>query len=300
MVDVLQGMKGSYTVCGLVIESELELPELLPATGPADVHIVLGQTPDHLEAPTAQTPWYETAPGRFLLRVDGIAQFFVENGNRIVIDPHPQPRPEDLRVFLLHTVLAALLHQRDCLVLHGAVAVVDGKAVALVGHSSVGKTAIALTLYDRGYEIFGDEICAIKLHDGKPVVFPGIPQLNVWHDTLEKAGKEASLYQPIRWGIEKYAFPVAEHFGREPVVLGNIVFLRQHNRTDHAWESIKGAAGYERMMQNAYFIETVADKVNHFKIGAGIIKHTHLGQAAFNGHSSQMEQVTDFILKVLR
>jgi hypothetical protein len=293
-------MKKHYTAFGLTFEAEINLPELMPAAGPADVRIALGKVCGYLKKPAVKTPWYEVAPGQFLLRVDGIAAYYAENGNRIVIEPHPAAKPEDIRVFLWHTILAALLHQRDYLVLHGATVVVDGKAVALVGYSGVGKTAIALTLYDRGYNLLGDEICAIKLQDGKPVVFSGISQLHVWRDTLKKADKDVQRYRPIRQGIEKYAFPLREQFTQTQVELGNIVLLRQHKLTINEWESLKGAAGYEQMMRNAYFIETVADKAQHFKIGAAIIKNANLGSVTFNDRPYQVGKVTNFILKELK
>lgn len=293
-------MKKLYLTFGLVIESELELNELLPATGQADVQIMLGKAPDHLENPEVTTPWYEAAPGRFLLRVEGIARYYVESGELIIIEPHPAAQPEAIRVFLLHTVLAALLQQRDYLVLHGATAVVDGKAVVLVGNSSVGKTAIALTLFDRGYEIFGDEIGVIKLQEGKPVVVPGVPQLNVWGDTLKRADHDVERYQPIRQEIEKYAVPIHDQFGKSSVALGNIILMKQHNLVENAWEPLKGAAGFEQMLRNAYFVETVANQAQHFMIGAAIMQNTHLGRVTFNDQPYQVDKVTDFILGELR
>jgi hypothetical protein len=293
-------MKKLYSAFGLVIESELGLTELLPATGQADVQIMVGKAPDRLENPQVKTPWYEAAPGRFLLRVEGIAKYYVENGDRIVIEPHPAAQPETIRVFLLHPAVAALLQQRDYLVLHGAAAVVDGKAVVLVGNSSVGKTAIALTLFDRGYELLGDEICAIKLQEGKPVVVPGVPQLNVWRDTLKRADHDVERYQPIRQEIEKYAVPIHDQFGKSAVALGNIVLMKQHNLAANAWEPLKGAAGFEQLMRSAYFVETVANQAQHFKIGAAIMQNTHLGRVTFNDQPYQIDKVTDFILGELR
>jgi hypothetical protein len=296
----MEKMKKTYSAFGLVIESELELTELLPATGQADVQIMVGKAPDHLENPQVKTPWYEAAPGRFLLRVEGSAKYYVENGELIVIEPYPAAQPEAIRVFLLHTVLAALLQQRDYLVLHAATAVIDGKAVAMVGYSSVGKTAIALTLFDRGYEILGDEIGAIKLQEGKPFVVPGVPQLNVWRDTLKRADHDVERYQPIRQEIEKYAVPIHDQFGKSAVALGNIVLMKQHNLAANAWAPLKGAAGFEQLMRNAYFVETVANQAQQFKIAAAIMQNTHLGRVTFNDQPYQIDKVTDFILGELR
>jgi hypothetical protein len=43
----MEKMKKLYSAFGLVIESELELTELLPATGQADVQIMVGKAPQN-------------------------------------------------------------------------------------------------------------------------------------------------------------------------------------------------------------------------------------------------------------
>jgi hypothetical protein len=76
--------------------------------------------------------------------------------------------------------------------------------------------------------------------------------------------------------------------------------MKQHNLAANAWEPLKGAAGFEQLMRNAYFVETVANQAQHFKIGAAIMQNTHLGQATFNDRPYQVDKVTDFILAEVR
>lgn len=296
----MQKTEKLYTVFGLIIKSEFDLPELTAATGDADVAIVWGEVPTHLETPVEKTPWFQIAGGQFLLSVDGIASYFVENGNRIVIEPYQNSKSEDVRVFLLNTVLAVLLHQRDYLVLHGSAAVVDGKALAIVGPSQTGKTSIALNLYNRGYTLLSDEICAIKIENSRAMIFPGIPQLNVWRDTLAFSGKDPDRYQPIRSGIKKYAVPIHDQFGETSFELENIVFLKHHNLTIFLNESVHGGDRFKQLIQHAYFVEAVTDKVQHFKLCAAIIKYVFLCQVTFNEQPYQVDQITDFMLKELQ
>ncbi len=108
-----------YHAFGLNIESEIELPELLYSDGTADITISLGKVPDFLENPIENTPWYEVGMGQFLLRVDGISKYYVTDGKYIIIEPHHGVDLDDIRVFLVNTVLAVLLLQRNCIVLHG-------------------------------------------------------------------------------------------------------------------------------------------------------------------------------------
>ncbi|MFZ2959947.1 MAG: hypothetical protein WA705_23960 [Candidatus Ozemobacteraceae bacterium] len=290
----------NHTAFGLIIESELELPELFASNGQIDAAIVFGKVPEHLETPVEKTPWFEVAGGKFLLRVDGIAKYYVENGNMIVIDPEAGTNKEDVRVFLLNTVIAALLQQRDYLILHGSVALINGKAVALVGPSRSGKTAIALSLYEKGYQILSDEICAIKTKNGKVLIYPGIPQLNVWHDTLAAEGKNVSGCQPIRRGLEKFAFRVEDRFCRDAFELSDIIFLKHHNKETMLSEALKGGEKLEHLLKNTYFVETTSDKVANFQVCGDAVNHANIMKVTFNNKLYQVDKLTNFIIKKLK
>lgn len=288
-----------FTAFGLIIESEIELPELITAKGQAKAAIVWGQVPDQLKTPVEKTPWFEVEAGKFLLTVEGIAKYYVENGNLIVIEPHKDANLEDVRVFLLNTALAALLKQKGYLVVHGAAAVVKGKAVAFVGPSGAGKTSIALNLLDRGYKLLTDEICAIKIQNGKPVIFPSMPQLNVWRDTLLAEGKDVNSCRPIRQGLAKYAVPIENQFAEEAMELSSIVLLTHHNQETILCEAVKGGEKLKRLVMNSYFAETVVDKTQHFKTCAAALK-AYILQVTYNQHPYQVGKITDYILKELQ
>lgn len=287
-----------YTVFGLTVESEIELPGLIASQDMPEVHIVFGKVPEHLELIVEKTQWFEVAPGRLLLRVDRIARYYVEDGEYIVIEPHQNAQAEDIPVFLLDTVFAALLQQRGFLALHGSAVAVDGKAVVLLGASSVGKTTLALALHDRGCPLLADEVCAVGMRNGKAVVFPGVPQLNVWEDTLLAAGKDVSGYRPIRQGLGKYAFSVGDWFCKEAVGLANVVLLINHNREAFEAETIRGVAKFERLLRNAFFAETAVDRSRLFGLCAAA-SASRVVQVTFNNQTHDVDSVVDSILKEL-
>jgi len=287
-----------YAAFGLIVESDIDLPELAVSEGCADVRVILGKTPDHLNAAAEKTPWYEVASGAFLLKVTGVANYYVECGNLITVEPRIGAPAEDLKVFLFDTVFAALLQQRGFLALHGSVVAVDGKALVLLGASSVGKTTIALALHDRGFPLLADEVCAVGMRDGKAAVFPGLPQLNVWEDTLLAAGKNVSGYRPIRQGLGKYAFRVEDRFCEEAVGLNTIVLLKGHNREVFEAETIRGGAKFESLLANAFFAGTAADKSRLFGLCAAALA-SRVVQVTFNNRTHDVDSVVDFILKEL-
>ena len=253
-----------HTAFGLNIKSEIELPELLTSEGPADITITLGSVPEHIQNPSETTPWFEIGQGLFLLRVDTIAKYFVENGTTIIIEPDGQSDLRDVRLFLLNTVIAALLIQRGYIVLHGAAGIINGKAVAIVGDSGMGKSSLAMLFYDHGYDLLTDAICAIKVRGDKAYVYPGIPQLNVWNDAMLRTNKDVNHYQPIRQGLEKYALRIEKQFTRQEVELSTIIRMNRFNDKIVNFDQMIGGKKFELLMKTSFFSEVIPDKKQHF------------------------------------
>lgn len=286
--------KHKYTVFGFNIESELELP-MLKTSITAEVSIVYGKVPEHIEAFLEKTPWFELAPGKFLLRVDGIAKYYAEYGKLIVIEPHEGASENDIRVFLLDKVLAALLQQRGYLALHASATVISGKAVAFLGSSPSGKTALALELYDRGYKLLADEVCAIGIRNDKAVVFPGVPQLNAWKDTLVATGKDVSCLQPVRQGLEKYAFYILDKYCEKPVELSAVVLLMGHNKGLIQADAVKGGKKLERLINNSFYSGATADKKEQFKL-LSTATSARFMQVAYSNRVCSPKELAEFLL----
>ena len=292
-----------YAAFGLVFESELSLPDLMPAHGEADVRIFFGKAPASLDQAIVRTPWYEAAKGQFLLNVDGIARYHVTSGTVITVEPYSSAEEKDILAFLYSSVFAALLQQREYLVLHGAAVVIAGKAVVLAGPSGAGKTAIALALYDRGCGFITDEVCAIRRCHDKMLVYPGLPQLQVWHDALVRGNRTASDYRPVRAGLGKYAVPVAARFSGEASELSHIMLLTNHNRATVEYEPVAGGEKFKLLFRAAHPADgegALEGKARRFQLYAEIGKTAMLANLAYNRKLPQDGAMADFILKEVR
>ena len=114
-----------YHAFGLRIESALALPELYGGeAGAADVRVTLtrGDVP-------AGEGWISVDADTVLLRLEDMA-FTVSAGTLIEIVAPPERADNDIRIWLLGTVMATLLHQRGMFSLH-ANAVQQGLAAKL-------------------------------------------------------------------------------------------------------------------------------------------------------------------------
>ncbi len=214
-------------LCGWRVRSCIALPELLPWAAddrPVDVEISFGQ----ITEPTA-TPVFSRyhsrlwANGFYLLIVEGVGRFSIEDGQRIMIDPAPGIAQSELRVFLLGTVLGVLCHQRGLLPMHASAVNIKGRAVLFSGNSGAGKSTMAAALGQRGHPLMADDIVAIT---PETMALPAFPQRKLALDVLEVLTLDHAGLLPNRPGQPKYRVPALEGFDSTPLRPLSIYMLR--------------------------------------------------------------------------
>lgn len=215
-----------YHAFGLRIASELELPELHSGSGPADVNIRFARFAGG-ETERAE-PWVELAGEGVVLRFEGI-RFLVAGGSSIEITAPAATEERDVRIWLLGTVAAALLHQRGYLPVHAnVVKLPGGSAAAFAGQSGAGKSTLAAWMDAAGHEVLTDDLCAIRTDKGPPSVFEGIPRMKLWPDSLHAFGRSLEGLDKVSWDLDKYHVPLGreEREGSlEPVELARVYLL---------------------------------------------------------------------------
>lgn len=127
-----------------------------PTTTVLDCPVVEGPTPAAW-AGTIDTEYFVADHDRALVRHDD-ATLYVAHGTEVVIDVPPDQRLA--YDYLLYSIaLRLLLVQRGRFTLHATlVASPDGRAVAITGPGTIGKTTTAVALTQRGWRLLGDDI----------------------------------------------------------------------------------------------------------------------------------------------
>ena len=196
-----------YHAFGLKLESALALPELHPGSGPADVTITLTRDASQ---PTSDALWLNGGGDKVELRLEDMV-FTIEGGRTIRIVAPPERGENDIRVWLLGTVLATLLHQRGYYPLHAnAVLLPNGCAAAFTGPSGAGKSTMAAFLDHAGFRVLGDDLCAVRFDsDGRPVLYPGIPRLKLWEETLDLFSRPRDGLERVASDLLKYHVPLS-------------------------------------------------------------------------------------------
>lgn len=191
---------------GLVLDSELPLPELAPAPAAgADVTIRVG--PVAAPGPAAVLlplgMWVDgEATG---VDVPEVGRFLAERGRRITVQPYDGAEPGAVRLFLLGTALGCLLVQRGLLVLHGNAFRVGSACAVVLGHSGAGKSTLAAEMHRRGLDVLSDDVVPV---DASGHALPGFPRIKLWQDALDRLGVRSDGLTRVRAEHDKFHLPL--------------------------------------------------------------------------------------------
>lgn len=181
-----------YKVYGLTVESQIELPELVTVENrKPQVQIRFGEVPSVLDHVIAKWPWCMASHSEFLFNIAGVASYHIIGGKEITIErqsEQPATVPAaDIRLWLLGTAFAALLHQRDLLPLHVSAVKSPSGVWAFTGQSGEGKSTLAGFLHRRfGYELVSDDVAVIDSQGNDSIIYPGPRKLKLWNDAMDR------------------------------------------------------------------------------------------------------------------
>lgn len=261
-----------YTAYGLLFSSQVELPEFMPADKSQnyEVSIRLGDVPEHLENPLSTGVLYQADAHSFLLNVDNVARYLVEEGKKITIYPYPQALAGDIRVFLLGSCLGALLHQRGMLALHASAVATEQGAAVFIGPSGAGKSTLLNALLQRGYTMLADDITLVSpAGDSGPEVIPGFPRTKLWADAARQLQINISGLTRTRPQLEKYEYHVPEQLAVKPAEIKHIYHLNMNNNNELSLCEISKMYAMQTLVLNTYrhqYLDGLAMRESHFHL----------------------------------
>lgn len=269
--------KNRYSAFGIQFESDIILPELHASTeGSPDVKILYGNVPNEIHSPQDQNEYYQIAENEFLFTVDGVASYYVTNGEQIVVEPFNQDLRK-VRLYLLGTIMGVLLMQRGILPIHGSSVVVGGLCIMFVGDSGAGKSTVAAALRNKGHSLLADDISAVKFdNNGLPWVESGYPQQKLWAASASMIGIDTTSLQRLCEDTDKYAVPVSEGFYGHQRLLNAVYEIKVQPVSNITIIPIIGIEKVSTIINNTYRLEMFKGlglKISHFNKCATMAKH---------------------------
>jgi hypothetical protein len=261
-----------YQAFGLVVRSEIHLPELLPeAEGSHDVSISYGRLegPRPADGHPPVNTW--VAEKEAYYAYSGIGSFSISNGNSILIDPMPGVAEKDLRPFLLGNAFGALIFQRGHLVLHGSAVAVGNQAIVFLSHSGQGKSTMAAALVSQ-FPLITDDIVAIGSTASNPVVFSAFPRLKLHPEAGKAIQYEFELISQPNTSGEKILTRPTGRFAGESFPLKRIYILEKGDSID--FQDLKPQEAILELIRYTYTLGALRAKVNiarHFSQCADVV-----------------------------
>jgi hypothetical protein len=198
-----------YQVYGLLLTSEMALPELTSAAetapkGWVDLRVRFGRrcevfpSPAHWflswTLPTGEL-WLSMAKDEwgYLLRFPDLADFSVDaDGREILCLPEREIPPHTMRHLLLDQVLPLVLTIRGQKALHATAVLTPAGVCAFTAPTGTGKSTLAASLLLAGNPVLSDDCLVLEEQDGQVLATPAYPGLRLWEDTLKALGNDPS------------------------------------------------------------------------------------------------------------
>lgn len=247
-----------YSAFGLIWQLPFTCPEMGhplpdPTTNSVDVTVSLGNVPNALTNAVGAGPFQQVTQNAALFQFPDVARYLVQDGKQIIIDPEDGAAENQIRLFLLGTAAALLLHQRGILPLHASGIRTPNGAVLFTGHSGFGKSTLLATFLERGYPMITDDLAAISLDaNGKSHVTPGYPHLKLWADSAEKLDKSTDGLTRIRPELEKFSVPANTTLEAQPVPLHTVYVLSPSNETTLRLEPLQDARKFNVFLDHTW------------------------------------------------
>ena len=264
----------SYSLYGLRLSSNVPIPGLLAVQSetPVDVDITFGGFGSELTF--EQHPWYvspcldENSPiltvwkstdgSEFRFLYGDQTEFRIDRTGTNVSATWPESLSlENTVTYLVGQIAAFVLRLRGIVCLHASSIVIDRRVLTIVGESGAGKSTMAASLVRQGHRVLSEDVSALVERDGKFMVQPGYPRVNLWPDVVNSLHGAPDALPKIVPTWDKRYFDLGEnggHFFNQPAPLAAIYVLenRVSEQTASLVESVSASDALISLLTNAH------------------------------------------------
>lgn len=290
----------SYKAHGLTIKSEIKFPELIEGRPKSDVMIKYGNVNYSSKKVLSQGVF--RVASHYLLTDDSVYLIWnditicqIVEGNEIMVNPETGIEIEFLRALILGPAMGILLHQRGRLVLHASAVKINDSAVAFMGHNGAGKSTTTFSFMNSGYPLVADDILSVEFREGVPYVFPGLPRIKLWPESLETLNNELESF-PIHSESRKRSYRVNNFFDHI-LPLKQIYIIENSEKT--FLESISKQEALIELLRNSYCANIFQNSEQATNLGeyAKIVKNVDIKQLNIKKDLDKIPQMVNLVEK---
>ena len=242
---------------------------------------------------------HEVLGGRILFRIPGIGRLLIDS-DRVVAAPDDEAGEEALAWIMERhaATMQELLHGRFSLWAAGVL--LGGRAVAIAGTDSVGKSTVAAALAQRGHPVLADSALRIELREGLPIAHPdGRRHIELWPEAARSVRIDPEDGEPLRDGLAARSF-VFEAAEASP--LAAVVILARTADSRQQAEVLSGGAAMEAVSQATQLlglVDATGARTAHFRWLAAVASNVRVIRMAIDRYSPRPGEVADAVLEAV-
>ncbi|WP_051624152.1 hypothetical protein [Clostridium akagii] len=222
-------LKHTYLVYGLIVQSQISLPELVvyDKEEVPDVIISCVKLRANIKNAIKEGKDHCFEKEQIWFSIKKVATYYVKDVNTIQVELFKGAEEQYVKTFLLGSALGMLLIKRNSIAIHGGSVVINEKGIILTGCSGSGKSTLTAALREKGYDFLADDVSVIgEDHQNNLMIMPGYPQQKLCSDAVEKFQySDEHNIRKIDEDRNKYAIPITKKFRKEPCKLKAIYEL---------------------------------------------------------------------------
>ena len=267
-----------YKIYGLVIESEVEIMQLIKADDEDISDAVIRQescrqeVEEYLEKKGATKKRYEIGLDYSCFENKG-GFYVVSGGKEILFECREGYTPEMVTSWLTGFALSMLLLQMRILAIHcSAVSCGEKGAILIAGDPGAGKSSTTKKLLEKGLRLMADDVAALRLEDDKAVVYPAFPYQKLCRNEVENRNLDLNDLIYINEDKDKFLVPVKEEFEFSPQNLKCMVYLVVGNVDEVQVKKLTGISQLFGLKNNLFLHRLKGEWENSKEVGELCLK----------------------------
>ena len=255
-----------YRIFDCVLESYMELPELVPFQGTIDPGVLrlTFTCKDSPCTPASEPNWFHhwylpngavsiscgKINGFYYLRFPGIADFEISiQDNAIRGFPADGVDMFTMRHLLLDQVIPRLLSHQGHLILHASAVCVNDNVLLFLGESGQGKSTLAMALQQYGCSLLTDDCVKLEITDSQITCIPNYIGARLWPDSMTGLDLQAAQFKQYDSGKVRLYVPPEKSRECPVIPVKAVFFLGALNSQDPLCCSCTPVTGTSKFME---------------------------------------------------
>lgn len=245
-----------YHLYGLKITAPVSFPEVpeTDAFEPADADACMSfdAPPDWVLEQYRAGRFSDISRDVMWFRLYDEVLIYVEGGRDVRILKLDDSIAESrLHTYILSGAMTFLLLQRGHIPIHGSAVSLGNKAYIISGSSGSGKSTTALELLQTpDFRFASDDICAVRLTEGRALLCPGPPWQRVCRDV---AGRYSGYtYTPIEEQDCKFGRRLTDGYLTDPAPVGGMFILSRQDCFCPQLTPLSGEQKFQALTHNLF------------------------------------------------